>query len=325
MTKYRDALPQAGCGYFLTDGGLETTLIFLEGQELPHFAAFHMLKSAAGENLLRKYFAIYAELAARYRAGIVLETATWRANRDWAEKLGYDAGALAEVNRRSVLLVEEVRENVETPATPVVISGCVGPRGDGYVPGSRMSADEAEDYHSFQVQTFADTGADLVSGLTLNYVEEALGLTRAARQAGMPVVISFTLETNGRLPTGQPLGSAIQEVDEATSLYPSYYMINCAHPSHFGAVAHGDEPWLARVRGLRVNASRMSHSELNEAPGLDAGNPEELGHECHGLLREPFRHVNVLGGCCGTDHRHVEQITAACLPLFHGTARRFAS
>jgi len=316
IAKYRNGLPQLGGGFFVTDGGLETTLIFLEGQDLPHFAAFHLLKTPEGEGSLRKYFRTYAELAARFNAGVILETATWRANRDWAEKLDYSADALAKANRKAVSLVEEMRSEYESTQTAIVISGCVGPRGDGYVPDSAMSGQEAEDYHCIQIQTFAGTAADLVTAITMNYAEEAVGLARAAKQANMPVVISFTVETDGRLPTGQPLGDAIKQVDDATSGYPAYFMINCAHPSHFNNVVRGDEPWAARIRGLRANASKMSHAELNEAPNLDAGNPIELGQEYADLMKGQLKHLNVLGGCCGTDHRHIEQITSVCLPLF---------
>jgi homocysteine S-methyltransferase len=313
MPKYRNALPQLiSSEFFMTDGGIETTLIFLEGQELPYFAAFHLLSTAEGEAALRKYFRTYAELAAKFRAGLVLETATWRASPDWATKLGYSADALAEANKRAVGLIEEIRSQFEAP---IVISGCVGPRGDGYVPDMGMSAKEAEDYHRPQIETFADTEADLVSGITMNYAEEAVGLARAAQKANMPAVIALTVETDGRLPTGQSLGDAIQQVDEETSGYVSYFMINCAHPSHFDNVVSGDQAWAARIRGLRANASRMSHAELNEAPNLDSGNPAELAQE-YAAMKSRLRHLNILGGCCGTDHRHVEAIATVCMPLF---------
>jgi homocysteine S-methyltransferase len=320
MAKYRNALPQLDGGCFLTDGGIETTLIFAEGHELPHFAAFHLLKTADGVSALRRYFRTYAELAVRFGAGLVLETPTWRASQDWAWLIGCSTGELVEANRASVAHLQEVRDQFETPETPIVISGCVGPRGDGYVPGSQMSVEQAANYHRLQVETFAEAGADLATGITMNYVEEAIGLTRAAQRARMPVVISLTVETDGLLPTGQALGSAIQEVDDSTFGYPAYYMLNCAHTSHFERVIRGDEPWAARIRGLRANASRMSHVELNEAPELDAGNPEELGRDYAALLAQQLRYANVLGGCCGTDHRHVEQIAAACLPMFQEEA-----
>jgi S-methylmethionine-dependent homocysteine/selenocysteine methylase len=316
MAKYRSTLPQLAGDFFMTDGGIETTLIFLEGQDLPHFAAFDLFKATEGESVLRRYFLTYAELAKRFNTGLILETATWRANPDWGDKLGYSKDTLAKANVSAVRLIEEIRGEYETPETPIVISGCVGPRGDGYIADRAMSDMEAEDYHRVQIETFAGTAADLVTAITMNYAEEAVGLARAAKRASMPVVISFTVETDGRLPTGQSLRDAIEQVDDATSAYPAYFMINCAHPSHLDQVLCGEGAWRERIHGLRANASRMSHAELNEAPELDAGNPPELGREYAGLKNRQLKHLNVMGGCCGTDHRHVEHITLACLPLF---------
>ena len=316
MAIYRNSLPQLKDDFFMTDGGIETTLIFLDGQELPDFAAFHLLKTPDGENALRNYFQTYAALAKRLEVGLILETASWRSNPDWGNRLGYGPDDLAVVNRKLVRLLEDVRDAYQAKRTPIVISGCIGPRGDGYIPGNAMSMDEARDYHRVQVETFADTAADLVTAITMNYVEEASGIALAAKEANIPVVISFTVETDGNLPTGQSLASAITQVDDATSGYPAYFMINCAHPSHFNEVVRNDEPWAGRIRGLRANASRMSHAELNEAPELDAGNPVELGQDYAALRTHGLKRLNVMGGCCGTDHRHVEQLAIACLPLF---------
>ena len=315
MARYRNALLQLGGGLFLTDGGIETTLIFQEGLELPDFAAFHLLKDSKGEAALGKYFRTYAEIAKRFGAGLVLESATWRASADWGTRLGYTPEALAQANRKAIRLLEEIRSELANEKIEVVISGCLGPRGDGYSLAQTMSDREAEAYHREQVETFAATAADMVTAITMNYVEEAIGIARAAEGAGIPVVISFTVETDGRLPTGQTLRAAIEQVDAATSGYPSYYMINCAHPTHFEHVLAEAEPWAQRIRGLRANASRKSHAELNESPELDVGNPVELGMQ-HAGLKQRLPQLNVLGGCCGTDHRHVEQIAAACLPLF---------
>ena len=320
MAKYRNELPQHSGDFFMTDGGIETTLIFLEGLDLPHFAAFTLLDSGDGVAALMKYFRTYADLAIKFQTGLILETPTWRANPDWGEKLGIIQGNLANINKKSVRLLEEIRHQYESPQTPVIISGCIGPRGDGYIPDTAMTPNEAEDYHRWQVETFASADADLVTGLTMNYSAEAVGLTHAAKRAKIPVVISFTVETDGRLPTGQSLGDAIRQVDDATSDYPAYFMINCAHPTHFNQAVRGDEPWVKRVRGLRANASRMSHAELDAAPELDAGSPTELAREYAELRTQSLKHLNVMGGCCGTDHRHIEQITSACLPLFRETA-----
>ncbi|MCI0484833.1 MAG: homocysteine S-methyltransferase family protein [candidate division NC10 bacterium] len=315
MARYRNALPQLGDDPFLTDGGIETTLIFHEGLELPDFAAFHLLKDPKGEAALRKYFRTYAEIAKRFRTGLILESATWRANADWGTRLGYTRETLANANRKAIRLLEDIRKEYESGQSKGVISGCVGPRGDGYIPTQAMSEENAEVYHKEQVETFAGTAADMVTAITMNYVEEAMGIARAARRAGVPAAISFTVETDGRLPTGQTLRAAIEQVDAATSGYPSYYMINCAHPTHFEQVLAEAEPWAKRIRGLRANASRKSHAELNESPELDVGDPVELGVQ-HARLKRRLPQLNVLGGCCGTDHRHVEQIAAACLPLF---------
>jgi S-methylmethionine-dependent homocysteine/selenocysteine methylase len=313
--RYRSDLPQFDGGLFLTDGGLETTLVFHEGIDLPYFAAFPLHETAEDEAVLRDYFRAYGDLAKKYDTGLILESATWRANAEWGAKLGYSARDLVEVNEESIRLLEEIRDEYESPRTRVVISGCVGPRGDGYVASALMSTREAEEYHVDQVRTFATTPADMVCAITMNYTEEAAGIARAAKRADMPVGISFTVETDGHLPTGQTLGEAIEQVDAETGGYPAYYMINCAHPTHFEERLVSGGTWTERIRGLRANASRMSHAELNEAQELDMGNPRELG-EHYAKLKKRLRHLNVLGGCCGTDHRHVEQIAAACAPLF---------
>jgi len=313
--KYRNRLPQMGERLFLTDGGIETTLIFHDRLTLPDFAAFDLLKTPEGTAVLRKYFRSYADIAQRFDTGLILESATWRANTDWGTRLGYSRGALAESNSQAIRLLETVRDEFESVDRPIVISGCVGPRGDGYVPGAAMPEADAETYHGDQIQTFADTAADMISAITMNYAAEAIGIVRAARRVGMPVAISFTVETDGRLPTGQSLRSAIEEVDAKTDKYASYFAINCAHPAHFEDGLAGDGDWIQRVRAVRANASRQSHAELNESPELDIGNPSELGADYRRLTTRLPR-LNVMGGCCGTDTRHITCIAESCAPLF---------
>ena len=314
MNKYRHMLPQIGEDLFLTDGGIETTLIFHEGFDLPDFAAFHLLTTSAGRDALYKYFCTYALLARQYETGLILESATWRSSPDWGTRLGFTPESLAEINRSAIQLLWEIRKEFESERLPMVISGCVGPRGDGYVPDRVMSAQEAEAYHWDQIRTFSGTYADMVTAITMNYAEEAIGIAEASRKLGMPVAISFTLETDGNLPTGQTLKSAIEQVDAATSGYPAYYMINCAHPTHFEHILAEGGKWTERIRGIRANASHRSHAELNEASDLDMGDPVELGKQ-YARLKRRLPHLTVLGGCCGTDHRHLEQIAKACLPL----------
>ncbi len=304
---HRDHLPQLDGGMFLTDAGLETELVFHDGIDLPLFAAFDVLKDEAGTERLRRYYRGFAELARDRGVGVVLESPTWRASPRWAEEIGYSEAQLDELNRKAIDLLAEIRPEYETPETPVVISGQIGPQDDGYNPTTRLTADEAQRYHSTQIATFAGTEADMVTALTMTYADEAVGITRAAQAAGLPVAISFTLETDGRLPSGEGLGEAIDAVGEATDGGPAYYMINCAHPTHFAEAIEGDEPWLEQVRGLRANASTRSHAELDEATELDEGDPVDLG-ERYVALREKLPRLTVLGGCCGTDLRHVERI-----------------
>jgi S-methylmethionine-dependent homocysteine/selenocysteine methylase len=301
----RERLPQLSGDPFITDGGMETVLIFDYGLELPDFASFVLLDQPAGVQALRSYYVRFLDIARERAAGIVLDTPTWRANADWGERLGYSPEALADVNRRGVALLEELRRDAK--GMQLVISGCIGPRGDGYQVGDAMTSDEAESYHQPQVETFAGTTADLVSALTLTYVDEAVGIVRAAEKAGIPSVVSFTLETDGRLPSGQALKDAVAEVDAETGAAAAYFMVNCAHPTHFEHVlADGG---LERVRGLRANASSKSHAELDEAEELDQGDPHELAEQ-YRSLRRAWPNLTVVGGCCGTDHRHVDEICA---------------
>jgi S-methylmethionine-dependent homocysteine/selenocysteine methylase len=311
MPAYRDRLPQLDASVFLTDGGTETTLIYDEGLDLPDFAAFTLLDDEAGRDALDRYFDSYAQIAVESGVGIVLETATWRANRDWGARLGYDERRLAEVNRLAVEQLVRVRERHETADTPIVISGCIGPRGDGYQVDLVMSPEEAAGYHALQARAFADSDADLITAITMTYLAEAIGVVNAARTEGMPVVISFTVETDGSLPSGDSLRAAVERVDDATGAYAAYYMINCAHPDHFGDVLTAGGPWADRIRGIRANASRKSHAELDEATELDAGDPDELAGQ-YRELRGLHPNLVVLGGCCGTNHRHIGAISRAC-------------
>lgn len=313
MPTYRNNRPQLSERLFLTDGGIETTLIFHDRLDLPYFAAFDLLNREGGTQALRAYYERYAKLAIDAGAGFILESPTWRASKDWGDKLGYSDEALADVNRRSIALMGEVRGRFQSPSSPMVISGCVDPRGDGYRAESMMSAAEAEDYHARQIGVFAGTDADMIAAITMTYPNEAIGLTRAAKAAGMPVAISFTVETDGRLPSGHGIGEAIGIVEDETGGAPAYYMLNCAHPTHFRHALEAGESWTRKLPGLRANASIRSHAELDEATDLDDGDPVDLGRR-YADLRTLVPRLNVLGGCCGTDHRHLAQIGLACRP-----------
>jgi S-methylmethionine-dependent homocysteine/selenocysteine methylase len=298
-------LPQLGDELFLTDGGMETWLVHERGIELPQFAAFPLLDDPQGVEALRAYFAPYVELARANGVGLVLDAPTWRASSHWGELLGYDLEQLAELNRRAVALVDDVRD--EAPDVRIVVGGCVGPSDDAYAPSEEVSADAAYAYHRPQLETFAQTPADFVNALTLTYSGEAIGIARAANAVGLPVAISFTVDTDGRLPGGETLGDAIAAVDGSAKV--DYFMVNCAHPTHFtDAITDGE--WRDRVWGVRANASAKSHAELDEAVELDSGDPQELASH-YPELRERLPNLRVAGGCCGTDERHIAAICAA--------------
>ena len=296
--------------YFLTDGGIETTLIFDEGFDLPHFAAFTLLESDEGRAALNAYFERYIGIAKSVGWGFILELATWRASADWGDLLGYSPESLAELNRLAISQLRELKSRHATARSPMLISGCVGPRGDGYDPGKVMESLEAEVYHCAQITAFAAAGADMVTAITMTNTPEAIGVSRAATSQGLPHVISFTVETDGCLPTGQSLADAISEADDATGNGPAYYMINCAHPTHFRAQLDADADWCRRIGGMRVNASCKSHAELNESETLDRGDRHDLGNRNAELCRS-FPSIRVLGGCCGTDHTHIDAIAHA--------------
>jgi homocysteine S-methyltransferase len=258
------------------------------------------------------YYAQYLAIAAQYGTGFVLEAPTWRANLDWGGGLGDDAARLDQLNRLSVQLMQALAAGYESARSPMVVSGCVGPRGDGYSADATMTAEASEAYHGPQIRSFAEAGADMASAFTMTNVPEAVGIAKAAKAAGLPSVISFTLEVDGRLPSGADLEDAIGDVDEATGAAPAYYMVNCAHPTHYEEVLSRPGASLKRLRGLRSNASRRSHAELDASTDLDDGDPDAFGREHRALLRQ-HPQLTVLGGCCGTDHRHIQAIAQACL------------
>jgi S-methylmethionine-dependent homocysteine/selenocysteine methylase len=309
MAKSQTTLPHKSSELFLTDGGLETTLLFLDGFELPGFAAFDLLKDEKGYKGIADYYTRYLRIAKNFKTNFILESATWRANPDWIEKLGYPGSAILEINKKAVELLVDLKNKFEDDIPTIVISGCVGPRGDGYKPGSLMNAAQAGDYHSKQIEALSSTPIDLITAITMNYAEEAIGVTHAANAVGLPVIISFTVETNGKLPTGMSLKEAIGQVDKSVKEPPVYYMINCAHPTHFinELQAGLNEEWINRIKGIRANASCKSHAELDESTQLDRGNPKELA-AMNKHLKSMFNQLNVFGGCCGTDDEHIFEI-----------------
>lgn len=293
--------------HFLTDGGLETTLIFHHGIDLPYFASFALLSHPEHRKTLEDYYRQYLDLAAAYKVGFVLESATWRANPDWGFQMGYDKDELGQFNQSAIEQLKMLKQEYAKTVNPIRISGCIGPRRDGYKTGEMMTVEEAREYHLFQAGIFKDAGVDMVSGITINYMEEAMGIAKAAKELKVPVVISLTVETDGNLPDNRTLKEVIQTIDQETDNSPSYYMINCAHPEHFADKLTEREPWINRIEGIRANASCKSHAELDEATELDAGDKDELAN-WYQKLNQYLPNLKVYGGCCGTDISHIRSI-----------------
>ena len=307
MAKYRKALPQLIESTYLTDGGLETTLIFKHGIDLPYFASFGLLMKEEGRKVLQEYYLDYINISKPKCKGFILEAPTWRANPDWIEKMGYSFDQMELINRTAISELEKIRNNHENEDFIMPISGCIGPRGDGYCPKNKMDSKAAEEYHSHQIRIFAETNADLVTAMTINYIDEAVGIVNAAKKNDMPVVISITVETNGKLPGGESLKGAITTIDNLTDNYVSYFMINCAHPNHFAKELNSTSGWQVRIVGIRANASTKSHAELDESETLDEGDKDHLAN-CYQDLKVLLPNLNVIGGCCGTDHTHMDKI-----------------
>ncbi len=309
MAGYRNRLPQLSGDLYLTDAGLETDLIFNHGIEIREFAAHTLLLNSEGRGAIDAYLADFLALANRYNTGFILDTPTWKAHMHWAADLGSTENELCEINIDAVRFVEKVRDRFPRNQKPIVLNGVIGPKGDAYAPEERLTPVEAQDYHSTQIGWLANTNVDMLTGMTITQSDEAIGLVRAAQKVGLPVVVSFTVETDGRLPTGQSLASAIRAVDAATASGAVYYMVNCAHPDHFFNQFDGDD-WTHRIRGIRCNASRLSHEQLDACETLDDGDPLEFAMQYKSLIAQmPW--LNIFGGCCGSDLRHVEQVIAA--------------
>ena len=312
-SKSQSLLREIGDQVLLTDGGLETVMVFLEGMDLPQFASFSLLDSDEGRAALTKYYTAFLDEAAAQRAGFILDSVTWRASAGWGQVMGLEADRIDAVNREAVAFVQAMRA-ARPERQRILISGVIGPHGDAYAPERVLSAVAAQEYHRRQVEVLAASGVDMISAMTISSHGEAIGIAKAAQAVGQPVALSFTVETDGRLISGMTLEDAIHRTDDATDGAPIWYGINCAHPDHFRHVLTGD--WVDRIGSVRANASRRSHAELDEAAELDDGNVAELARDYHQLLHL-LPGLHVLGGCCGTDLRHVAAIGRSCLQHRH--------
>ena len=286
----------------VTDGGIETDLIHRRGATLDEFAAFPLVETVDGRAMLRGYFDGYAAIASSRHRGLMLESPTWRASPDWGALLGYTTDDLTRVNIAAIDFMKELRRAYTDAVGDIRISGTIGPRRDGYSPSDALEPAEAAAYHRPQIAAFATAGADLTTAYTITHVGEAVGIVRAARQEGLPVAVSFTVETDGRLASGDSLADAVARVDEAAA--PDYFLVNCAHPRHIEAALDVAGEWTRRIAGTRANASTAGHDDLDEAVARGDGTPGEFA-EAQRRLMALLPHLSIVGGCCGTDARHV--------------------
>ncbi|WP_135501055.1 homocysteine S-methyltransferase family protein [Roseovarius aestuariivivens] len=306
MTHARD-LPQSQGRLMTCGGGFETWLQYVDGFELRHFCAFELIDDPRGRACLADYHRKLVEAAVANGVGVINEGLHYRASRDWGTLIGYSREALEEINIRGIEFYKDFAREYKSEATPMLVGGVIGPRGDAYNVGRTPDEAEAEDYHAEQILTFKKAGADLVTAATFSSVAEATGLTRAAKAAGMPVVISFFVAKGGKLKGGETLEEAIAQVDAATDSAPAYYMINCTHPTEF-MPGLDDGGWVRRLGGFMPNAVAMDTLDLCKLGHLEDGDPAELGGQMADLARR-YPHINVWGGCCGTDGRHIGEIT----------------
>ena len=309
MSAKRPALPNETSRIFLTDGGTETWLIYKAGLDLPNFSSFHLLNDPAASKQIKSYYRAFADIAVEHGTAFIFDSLTYRASRDWGALLGFSEAALVEMNLMALDFYRGVAKEAGLAGDDVVISGCVGPKGDAYELNEALTADGAQDYHQRQVDTFKAGNADIVTALSLSSSQEAIGIVRAAQSAGLPSAISFLVEKDHCLQSGESLRAAIETVDQETDSAAAYFMINCAHPIDFGPALKSQE-WVTRIHGIRANASKAEHSFLNLLGQLDEGDPDELASE-YASLRSQFPDMNVFGGCCGTDFSHVRKISSA--------------
>jgi homocysteine S-methyltransferase len=313
--KVQRMLPHQSDRLMTVAGGFETWMQYVDGFELRHFCGFELLNDARGLSCLRDYHRKVVEAAVANGSGVMNEGLHYRASRDWGSLVGFTRESLEEINIRGIEFYKDFAREYDSPDTPMLVGGVVGPQGDAYNSGRIPDAAEAEDYHSEQILTFRKAGAGHVTAMTFSSVAEVIGVVRAAKSAAMPVVVSFFVARGGKLRGGETLEEAITRVDAATGNAPAYYMINCTHPTEFEpGLTPGD--WTARLGGFMPNAVAMETLDLCKLGHLEDGNPEELGAQMAQLARR-FPHVNVWGGCCGTDGRHIGQITRQV-----GAARR---
>jgi homocysteine S-methyltransferase len=293
--------------FYLTEGGQETEIMYRHGHALPEFAMYPLLDDRAAMDDLKAMYSRVLDVAAEQGFAAMISGLDYRGSPDWGERLGYSRARLAEALERSIAFLREVADPYEDQIGEILIGGMLGPRGDAYSLNRTITAEEAEDYHGFQLEVLKRTGVDFVSAVTFNNVAEAVGVARAAARIRVPLNIAFTLDSDHRLKSGPSLKEAVEAVDaQAGDARPDFYGINCSHPLEFEpALEAGD--WISRLRSLRPNASAKDKIDLCQIGHLEDGDPVDLGKRM-GVLARRYPHIDIFGGCCGTWAPHLDEI-----------------
>jgi len=306
MVKHITFPPQSKGRFYLTEGGTETELMYRHGFELPHFAMFPLLDNPKAVSKMREMFRSYLDVAAEHDFCALMGGLDYRASPDWGDLLGYSPASLSDANLQSIEFLRELAHEYSSQVPEILIQGLIGPRGDAYERNETITENEAEDYHSVQLETLKKANVDSALAITFNNIPESVGVARAAAKIGVPLAISLTLDSNSKLHSGPSLAEAVTTIDEETNQAPEYFLINCSHPLEFEpAIEPGD--WVRRVRGVRPNASKMDKMALCQIGHLEEGDPEELGRLCGDLARQ-YPHMDIWGGCCGTWDNHLNEI-----------------
>ena len=306
---------------YLTEGGTETEILYKWGYALPEFAMFPLLDNPEADAVIRDMYRRYFDVAAEHNTGMLVLGHDYRASPDWGAKLGYSPEGLAEMERRTVRFLDEIRAEYSAKVTDAYIAGCIGPRGDAYGTGAEIGENEAEDYHSVQLPTLRETPADMAIAVTFNNIPEAVGVIRAAEGIGLPIGVSLTLTTESRLRSGPTLRKAVETIDERTNGAAAWFGTNCSHPLEFEPALADEGPWIERLRYMRPNAVKMEKLALCKLGHLEDGDPVELGHQMGDLARR-YPQMDLLGGCCGTDERHLDEIATNAQKIAKASSRR---
>jgi homocysteine S-methyltransferase len=306
MNKSKDFPKQTSRHYYMCEGGTETEIMYKHGFDFPHFAVFELLNDPKAVAALTGMYRQYFEVVAKYKMSALVGGLDYRASPDWGALLGYSAEGLADINHRCIDFLRNISKEYTAEIDNILVQGLIGPRGDAYNANHSITENEAQDYHSVQLETLKSTDIDLVSALTFNSIPESIGVARAAADLNIPLCISLSLDSSSKLNTGPTLGEAIETIDAATKSSAAFYMINCVHPLEY-APALKAESWMKRIRGVRPNASVMDKMSLCKIGHLEDGNPIELGQQVGDLIHR-YPHMDIYGGCCGTWDAHLDQI-----------------